>query len=151
MNRQASIAQGRAPIAPARRCARHLCQCTLAICCSIVPLASPYAQPLALPPVHVQAPATASCVDVQVEGAESLSFDCLNQQLKAAAQDQADNQPAAGARDVTGTGAPTSVGTFSYTATSIRMGDAFGRSATPQRPPTSSFTSALVHPAPGAR
>ena len=107
------------------------------------------AQTVTLPPVHVEA--NPSCVDVQVEGARSLSFDCLNQELKDAAQDHADTAPAVSAKDVTGTGAPTTVGTFSYTATSIRMGNAFGHSAIPQRPPAPSFTSALVPHIAGAR
>ncbi len=101
------------------------------------------AQPVTLRPLHVEA--SPSCVDVQVEGARSLSFDCLNQQLKADADDKPDAPPTVTARDVIGTGAPTTVGTCSYTGTSIRMGNAFGHSAIPQRPPAPSFTSALVH------
>jgi hypothetical protein len=96
-----------------------------------------------LPPLHVEAPGD-SCVDVQAGGAHSLSFDCLNQELKDAAQEHDAGAPIANAKDVTGTGAPTTVGTFSYTGTSIRMGDAFGKSAIPQRPPAPSFTNALV-------
>lgn len=100
------------------------------------------AQTVALSPLHVTAPS--SCVDVQVEGARSISFDCLNQQLKADAQDQGNAPPTAIAKDAAGNGAPTTVGTFSYTGTSIRMGSNFGKSAFPQRPPAPSFTSALV-------
>ena len=109
-----------------------------------------HAEPITLPPVHVDG-TTPSCVDVQVQDARSLSFDCLNQTLKDAAQEHADTAPAVSAKDVTGSGAPTTVGTFSYTATSIRMGNAFGHSATPQRPPAPSFTSALVPHIAGAR
>jgi hypothetical protein len=108
------------------------------------------AEPVTLPPVHVDG-TTPSCVDVQVQDARSLSFDCLNQTLKDAAQDHSTTPPAVTAKDVTGSGAPTTVGTFSYTATSIRMGNAFGHSATPQRPPAPSFTSALVPHIAGAR
>ena len=109
------------------------------------------AQTVVLPPLHVEAPSP-SCIDVQVEGARSISFDCLNQQLQADAQGQIGVAPIVTAKDVTGTGAPTTVGTFSYTGTSIRMGDAFGKSATPQRPSAPSFTNALVSPRfPGAR
>src|ERR1700744_4767329 len=85
------------------------------------------AQTVVLPPLHVEAPSP-SCVDVQVEGARSLSFDCLNQKLKADAPGQSGGAPSVTAKDVTGAGAPTAVGTFSYTGTSIRMGDAFGKS-----------------------
>ena len=111
--------------------------------------AQPVPQTITLPPVHVEA--NPSCVDVQVEGARSLSFECLNQTLKDAAQQQSETAPTVSAKDVTGTGAPTTVGTFSYTATSIRMGNAFGHSAIPQRPPAPSFTSALVPHIAGAR
>jgi len=124
--------------------------------CSAVALAATVAAsigavaaPITLPPVKVEA--SPSCVDVQVEGAHSLSFECLNQSLKDAAQQQSDTAPAVSAKDVTGSGAPTTVGTFSYTATSIRMGNAFGHSAIPQRPPAPSFTSALVPHIAGAR
>lgn len=125
-----------------------LCGVTCGLCLHVCPA---QAQPLELPPVHVQAQPFASCVDVQVEGARSLSFDCLNRQLNDAGQQRTDAAPTANAKDVTGTGAPTTVGTFSYTGTAIRMGNAFGKSATPQRPPAPSFTNALVTPVPGAR
>jgi hypothetical protein len=101
------------------------------------------AQSINLPPLHVEAPGD-SCVDAGAQGTRSLSFDCLNQKLKDAAQEHDSTTPTANAKDVTGTGAPTTVGTFSYTGTSIRMGDAFGKSAIPQRPPAPSFTNALV-------
>jgi len=110
--------------------------------CSALLAGAAYAQPVNLPPVKVEA--AAPCVAVQVEGARSLSFDCLNQELKDSAQTRQDTAPAVTAKDVTGTGAPTAVGTFSFTATSIRMGNAFGHSAIPQRPPTPSFTSAFM-------
>lgn len=100
-------------------------------------------QPLQLSPLHVEG-APPSCVDVQVEGVRSISFDCLNAKLKAEAQQQGNTPPTITAKDIAGTGAPTIVGTFSYTGTSIRMGNAFGHSAIPQRPPAQSFTNALV-------
>jgi hypothetical protein len=100
-------------------------------------------QILQLPPLHVEG-ASPSCVDVQVEGARAISFDCLNAKLRAEAQQQGDAAPTITAKDIAGTGAPTTVGTFSYTGTSIRMGNAFGKSAFPQRPPATSFTNALV-------
>jgi hypothetical protein len=126
-------------------------KCPAAVVAAItVASVSAVAEPVTLPPVHVDG-ATPSCVDVQVQDARSLSFDCLNQNLKDAAQDHGPTAPAVTAKDVTGSGAPTTVGTFSYTATSIRMGNAFGHSATPQRPPAPSFTSALVPHIAGAR
>jgi hypothetical protein len=122
----------------------------VAVPASIGAAAQTSTQPIVLPPVHVDGIAP-SCVDVQVQDARSLSFDCLNLNLKDAAQDHGPTAPAVTAKDVTGSGAPTTVGTFSYTATSIRMGNAFGHSATPQRPPAPSFTSALVPHIAGAR
>jgi hypothetical protein len=112
---------------------------------AVVIAPSGYAQVpvLQLPPLHVEAPSP-SCVDVQVEGARSISFDCLNAKLKAEAQQQSDAAPTVTAKDIAGNGAPTTVGTFSYTGTSIRMGNTFGKSAFPQRPPATSFTNALV-------
>ena len=55
------------------------------------------AEPITLPPVHVDG-TTPSCVDVQVQDARSLSFDCLNQNLKDAAQDHGATPPAVTAR-----------------------------------------------------
>ncbi len=95
-------------------------------------------------PAHAQQPPAPSCIDVQVQGARSLSFDCLNQTLKADAQQPGDAPPTVTAKDVTGAGAPTTVGAFSYTGTAIRMGNAFGHSAIPQRPAPPSFTNALL-------
>lgn len=112
---------------------------------------APAQQPIALPPLHVQAPDTDSCVDVEVGGAKSLSFDCLNRQLHNPAGTDDSKAPDIAAKDVTGSGAPTTAGTFSYTGTAIRMGDAFGKSAIPQRPTPPSFTGSLVPHVPGAR
>jgi hypothetical protein len=74
------------------------------------------------------------CVDVQVEGERSPAFDCLNEKLKATAQSAMPADPHAVIREVVGNGEPNKVGTFSFTATSIRMGSNFGKSAFPQRP-----------------
>jgi hypothetical protein len=101
-----------------------------------------HAAPLHLPPVQVGAPP--SCVDVQVQGERSLSFDCLNAKLKADAEQPTDAPPTVTAKDSAGNGAPNTVGTFSFTATSIRMGNSFGHSAIPQRPPAPSFSNALI-------
>lgn len=124
-------------------------KCAALLALTAAALAGPAsAQPILLTPVQVHAPS--SCVDVQVQGARSLSFDCLNQQLKDASQEHSDSAPTLSAKDAAGTGAPTTTGTFSYTATAIRMGNSFGHSAIPQRPPAPSFTSALA-PQHGAR
>ncbi|HEY4275172.1 MAG TPA: hypothetical protein VGM68_06785 [Rhizomicrobium sp.] len=98
-----------------------------------------------LPPLHVEA-VPESCVDVEVEGARSLSYDCLNKNLKDAAGNAAVGPHPFDVKDAAGNGAPTTVGTFSYTGTSIRMGSNFGKSAFPQRPQPPSFTNALISP-----
>ncbi len=140
MRGETAIAQGRAACIARLQAVRACRSLTYCMWASLAALPS-QAQPLQLPPVQVQAPS--SCVDVQVQGARSISFDCLNQQLKADAQ-QGDTPPTVTAKDVTGNGAPTTVGTFSYTGTSIRMGNAFGHSAIPQRPAPPSLTNVLL-------
>jgi hypothetical protein len=129
--------------APPARKLRPLSATAALLVLAIVSTQAGHAQVLQLPPLHVEG-ASPSCVDVQVEGARAISFDCLNAKLKAEAQQQGDAAPTVTAKDIAGTGAPTTVGTFSYTGTSIRMGNAFGKSAFPQRPPVQSFTNALV-------
>ncbi|HEY4079017.1 MAG TPA: hypothetical protein VGM26_18955 [Rhizomicrobium sp.] len=106
---------------------------------------SKHAPSVQLPPLQVEA-APESCVDVQVEGARSLSYDCLNKNLKDAAGSAETGPHPFDALEAAGNGAPTAVGTFSYTGTSIRMGNAFGKSAIPQRPQPPSFTNALITP-----
>lgn len=77
-------------------------------------------------------------------GARSLSLDCLNAELKADAGSVDPHAPVVSAKDAAGTGAPNQVGVFSFTATSVRMGNGFGHAVTPQRPPQPSFTNALL-------
>ncbi len=101
------------------------------------------AQPVQLPPLKVEG-TTPSCVDVQVEGARSISYDCLNKALKDSATGADAGPHPFDAKDAVGNGAPNQVGTFSYTGTSIRMGNAFGHSAIPQRPAPPSFTNVLL-------
>lgn len=83
------------------------------------------------------APATSSqssCVDVRIGQDRSAYMNCLNQQL----QQDVDQQHAAAA---TATVAPIDaqspahqVGAFDENAAREKMGNAFGRSSTPQRP-----------------
>ncbi len=96
-----------------------------------------------LPPLHVDAP-SATCVDVEVDGERRPAFECLNHELKAAAQGANPSDPDAQLKAVAGNGAPNQVGTFSYTGESIRMGNAFGKSAFPQRPPAPVYSNRLT-------
>ncbi|MEI9993004.1 MAG: hypothetical protein WDM91_00305 [Rhizomicrobium sp.] len=72
-----------------------------------------------------------SCVEVEVEGQRRPPLDCLNRQLQ---QASAAGGPSAAIAAVVGNAEPNRVGIFSHAGTAIRMGAAFGRSATPQRP-----------------
>ncbi len=96
-----------------------------------------------LQPLHVEAPSQ-TCVDVEVEGVRQPAFDCLNQQLKAAAQSASTIDPNAQLKAVVGNGEPNKVGTFSYTGESIRMGSNFGKSAFPQRPAAPVYSNSLT-------
>jgi hypothetical protein len=117
---------------------------TFAVLAMISGTSSAHAQTVNLPPLKVEAAPLPSCVDVQVQGARSISYDCLNQQLKDDAGTADVGPHPFDVKDAAGNGAPTTVGTFSYTGTSIRMGNAFSHSAIPQRPPAPSFSNALV-------
>ena len=88
-------------------------------------------------PLLLQAagPANEGCVNVEVNGYKALSYDCLSQQL-------ANPQGAAAARRNQEAmnvpieqRAPNKLGLYNQSATRIRMGNTFGTSALPQRPP----------------
>jgi hypothetical protein len=71
------------------------------------------------------------CVNAEVNGERALSYDCLSQQLAPTPGAAASGVSAAEAQAK----APSNqVGTFNYSAESIRFGNAWGKSATPQRP-----------------
>lgn len=83
-----------------------------------------------------------SCVIEQADGSRALSYDCLNAGLQQNTEGEgAGNVPTLDARALTGRGNPEALGTFSYTATAIRMGKNFGKSVYPERPPATSYTS----------
>ena len=80
-------------------------------------------------------PASDGCINVEVNGYKALSYQCLSQQMAnpngaAAARknQQALNVPIEQR-------APNKLGLFNQSATRIRMGNTFGTSAQPQRPP----------------
>ncbi len=77
-----------------------------------------------------------SCVDVQIGSARY--YDCLNQQMQRSVPQQ---RPSAENSTPLSAGAPApAVGTFNQEATHERLGNSFGKSATPQRPPPIVFT-----------
>jgi hypothetical protein len=83
-------------------------------------------------PAPAATPAKRVCVDAEVNGEVALSYDCLSQQLTptpAAASSGASN-----AAEGLATGPSNKVGTFNYSAESIRFGSNWGKSVEPQRP-----------------
>jgi len=72
------------------------------------------------------------CVNAEMNGVQALSYDCLSEQLAPTPTAAASGISAAEAQAK----APSNqVGTFNYSAESIRFGNAWGKSVTPQRPP----------------
>lgn len=92
-----------------------------------------------------QAPTAAlpsACVDVEVGGYRALSYDCLSQQM-APSKDHTPGNPALASEDIAKQAA-NRLGLFNQSATSNRMGNQFGKSAFPQRPPAVPNTSPLL-------
>ena len=85
-------------------------------------------------PPHKPEPKPSACVDVEVNGYRSLSYDCLSAQMAAPAKPPHTANPALASEAVTRR-APNQLGLFSQSAFSNRMGSNMGRSAAPQRPP----------------
>lgn len=73
------------------------------------------------------------CVNAEVNGVQALSYDCLSQQLAPTPGTAASGISAA---EALAKSPSNQVGTFNYSAESIRFGNAWGKSATPQRPTT---------------
>lgn len=86
------------------------------------------------------APASASragCVDVEVNGQRSPSYDCLTNQLQPASGPLAGGRaPGLESGNIANRPGNQIGGQFNWSATSQRMGNNFGNSATPQRPAT---------------
>jgi hypothetical protein len=95
-----------------------------------------------LPVLGQTAQTKESCVDVKI-GMEQY-YSCLNQRLQSGIE-----QHRFTSRDAPYSAASPdpAVGGFNATATRERLGNAFGNSAIPQRPPPPNFSSPLVsHP-----
>lgn len=89
-------------------------------------------------------PSDASCVDVEVNGHRALSIDCLNRQLDPErTTDDRLGLPRL-ASEVVADMPSNQLGLFNRAATSVRMGNNFGRSAFPQRPPAPSLPSPIL-------
>ncbi|SHI25357.1 hypothetical protein [Pollutimonas bauzanensis] len=83
-----------------------------------------------------------ACVDVEVGGYRALSYDCLSRQM-APTENRAPGNPALASEDIAKQ-APNRLGLFNQSATSNRMGNQFGKSAFPQRPPAAQGASPLL-------
>ncbi|MBO9357608.1 hypothetical protein GG851_26740 [Bordetella petrii] len=83
-----------------------------------------------------------ACVDVEVGGYRALSYDCLSRQM-APSKNHAPDAPALAAEEIAKQG-PNRLGLFNQAATSNRMGNQFGQSAFPQRPPPVQYNSPLL-------
>lgn len=72
------------------------------------------------------------CVNAEVDGQRALSYDCLSQQL--APTMPVGGNSATNAAEGLASAPSNQVGTFNYSAESIRFGSNWGKSAEPQRP-----------------
>ncbi len=91
---------------------------------------------LALPLlVHAAEPVrNGGCVAVEVNGYKSLSYECLTEQMSNPEGAEATRRNHAAMNVPVSARAPNQLGLFNQSATQIRMGNAFGKSVTPQRP-----------------
>ncbi|AKJ99793.1 MULTISPECIES: hypothetical protein [Pseudomonas] len=97
---------------------------------------------LALP--WAQAEEAPACIEVTVGGYKTPDYNCLSRQMGNDPQAAATAQRAREALDVpVNERAPNSLGLVTPAATGVRMGNAFGNSVKPQRPPAAPNNSPL--------
>ena len=85
---------------------------------------------------------TSTCVDVQIGDDRTPYLNCLNEELqKSVKRERGTPQPAA---PLSATSSSNQIGTFNEAAARQRMGNAFGVSPIPQRPPKPVFVSPLL-------
>lgn len=101
------------------------------VAAGLLPCGFAFAQvPPAAPPAGQAAKRV--CVDVEVDGERTLSYDCLSQQLTPTTPPDA---PASqSAAQALANGPSNRVGTFNLSAERNRFGANWGKSITPQRP-----------------
>ncbi|WP_231908159.1 MULTISPECIES: hypothetical protein [unclassified Cupriavidus] len=88
----------------------------------------------------------AGCVEVEVNGMRSPSYDCLTDKLKPAASAAGARPPRQPESEAIAQRPGNQLGVFNWSATSQRMGNTFGTSVTPQRPAASPPPSPLIRP-----
>lgn len=86
-----------------------------------------------------------SCVEVAVNGERTPSYACLTQKLRPAtpARERGDAPPGAASEAITQRPS-NQLGLFNRAATGHRMGNNFGTSVYPQRPPPAAPSSPLI-------
>ncbi len=89
---------------------------------------------------------TSTCVDVQIGDDRTPYLNCLNEELQKSVQrERGIPQPAA---PLSANSSGNQIGTFNEAAARQRMGNAFGISPVPQRPPKPVFVTPLLPGAP---
>ncbi|VVE85297.1 hypothetical protein [Pandoraea sputorum] len=86
------------------------------------------------------------CVDVEVNGQRSPSYDCLTNQLQPASAPGSGRAPGLASEEIANKPSNQIGGQFNWSATSQRMGNNFGNSATPQRPSAPPPSAPIVAP-----
>lgn len=97
----------------------------------------------AAPPAATQEPP--ACIDVEVNGERVPSYECMSARLAPTA-DRTVPPAAQLASERTATRPSNEIGLFNQAATHQRMGNTFGSSVHPQRPPTPPPVSPVVRP-----
>ncbi|SCY72591.1 MULTISPECIES: hypothetical protein [unclassified Pseudomonas] len=86
-----------------------------------------------------------ACIEVTVGGYKTPDYNCLSRQMGNDPQAAKTAQQAQDAMNVpVNERAPNSIGLATPAATGVRMGNTFGTSVKPQRPPATSGTSPLL-------
>lgn len=86
-----------------------------------------------------------SCIEVEVDGVRAPSYACLTQKLSPAAGSAGRLPPSQGlASEAIAQRPSNQLGLFNRAATSNRMGNTFGTSVYPQRPPSPAPASPLI-------
>jgi len=101
------------------------------------------AKPFVIQASQANGSQASNCVDVEVNGYRSRSYNCLEQQLSPTINRRPDNP---GMASLDAAGRPSNqLGMFNQSSTSNRMGNTFGTSVYPQRPPAPVFNSPVIH------
>jgi len=93
----------------------------------------------------VQAEQPVGCIDVSVGGYKAPNYECLSQQMGNNANGAAAEQRNQATMDEAfNKKSPSQKGLATPAATSVRMGNTFGTSVKPQRPPVNNGGSSLI-------